>query len=108
MLYGTITPTDIDGVIEFRNKCYVLFEEKYKDADLPRGQELALERMCDDLGKVKPSLLIVSSHETEPSQDIDVASSIVVKFRYQSKWYFLHRRMTTRDLTSRFIEKFDK
>jgi hypothetical protein len=106
MLYGAITPTDIDGLIEFKNKCYVLFEEKYKDARLPHGQELALERICDDLGKIKPALLIVASHETEPDKDIDVANSYVVKFRYQSAWYFVAGRVTTKYLTTRFLERF--
>lgn len=106
MLYGTITPTDIDGLIEFKNKCYVLFEEKYKVAKLPRGQELALERISDDLGKVKPTLFIVATHETEPDKDIDVANSLVFKFRYQSVWYFVAGKVTTKYLTTRFLEKF--
>lgn len=108
MLYGSITPTDIDGLIEYRNKCYVLFEEKYKDAALPRGQELALERMCDDLGKIKPALLIVANHEAEPEKDIDVAGSLVVKFRYNGSWHFIVGKVTTKDLTTRFIERFGK
>jgi hypothetical protein len=108
MLYGSITPTDIDGLIEYRNKCYVLFEEKYRDAKLPRGQELALERICDDLQKVKPALLIVANHEAEPGKDIDVASSFVVKFRFENNWYFVAGKVTTKELTTRFIERYGK
>jgi hypothetical protein len=106
MLYGTITPTDIDGLIEYRNKCYVLFEEKFGDAKLPRGQELALERICDDLGAKKPTIFIVASHNTEPEQDIDVANSQVVKFRFESRWYPIKNKMTTKELTTRFIARF--
>jgi hypothetical protein len=106
MLYGTITPTDIDGLIEYRNKCYVLFEEKLGDAKLPRGQELALERICDDLGAIKPTIFIVASHNTEPDQDIDVANSQVVKFRFRSRWYPIKNKMTTKDLTTKFIARF--
>jgi hypothetical protein len=106
MLYGTITPTDIDGLIEYRNKCYVLFEEKFRDANLPRGQELALERICDDLGKIKPTIFIIASHETELGKDIDVANSQVIKFRFGSRWYPVKNKMTAKDLTTKFIARF--
>ena len=49
LLYGKITPTDIDGMIEYRGKLYIFFEIKYKDKDMPFGQRLALERLVKDL-----------------------------------------------------------
>lgn len=45
--YGKITPTDIDGLIEYHDKAILLLEFKYADAEMPRGQKVALERMCD-------------------------------------------------------------
>jgi hypothetical protein len=108
MVYGSISPTDIDGLIEYHNKCYVYFELKCKDTSLPNGQELAFLRMCDDLGKVKPTLLFVAEHETPLDQDIDVASSLVVKFRFGSRWYPVTKRVTAKELTARFIERFGK
>lgn len=44
---GYIYPTDIDGVIEYKDSEYILFEFKYGHADLPAGQKLALQRMAD-------------------------------------------------------------
>ena len=51
LLYGSITPTDIDGCIEYQNKAYILIEIKYNDALMSRGQELAFTRMCTILQK---------------------------------------------------------
>src|SRR5690242_9607104 len=44
--------TDLDGLIEYHQLCYVLFELKYGDAIPPEGQRIALVRMCDDLQRV--------------------------------------------------------
>jgi glycerophosphoryl diester phosphodiesterase len=102
--FGKITPTDIDGLIEYQNKGYVFIETKYKDAKLPRGQELALERLCDDLQNTKPTLLIIASHETEG--DIDVAETIVARYRFKGEWS--RCRGTTGRLVAAFIGHLDK
>ena len=68
---GTITPTDLDGVIEFRDRAWILFEFKYGTDEMPRGQELAMVRLCDDLTQVKPAILIVAEHQAhDPRVDI--------------------------------------
>ena len=43
--FGKITPTDIDGFLDFGNNVYVFIETKHGDAPLPYGQKLALERL---------------------------------------------------------------
>lgn len=45
---GNITPTDCDGLIEYHDKAYIIFEIKYRDAEVPHGQRLALQRSIDD------------------------------------------------------------
>ena len=45
---GNITPTDCDGLIEYHNKAYILFEIKHRDAKVPEGQLKALVRSVDD------------------------------------------------------------
>jgi hypothetical protein len=105
MKYGTKSPTDIDGLIEDSEKCYVFFETKCKGTELPDGQEKALVRLCDDLGEIKPTLLLVSEHETQPEEVIDVASTIVVKYRFEREWHFPKAPLTTRRLVDRFLGK---
>lgn len=89
MLYGTITPTDIDGLIEYKNLAYIFFEVKYKDTELPLGQKIALERLIIDLNKAnKPSICIIAMHfVSDVKVKIDVSTCIVRKiFDMNFRW----------------------
>ena len=99
--FSNITPTDIDGLIEYQNICYVFIETKHAGAELPRGQELALERITDDLEKVKPTITIVASHNTQG--DIDVGNAEVTKVRWNRKWRTMTEITTTKALIDRFF-----
>lgn len=101
--FGNITPTDVDGLIEYKNWGYVLIETKYRDNELPDGQRLALERLCDDLQRIKPTLLIIASHET--NGDIDVAEISVAEYRFKGKWRV--REGTTKELITSFLRFLD-
>lgn len=99
--FRNITPTDIDGFVEYRNKAYIFLELKYGDAPLPPGQRLALERLCDDLQKRKPTLLIVATHHSA-HEDIDAARATIAEFRYKGRWRM--RRGTVKDLMRAFLD----
>jgi len=107
--FGNITPTDIDGMIEYKNKCYVIMETKYADTPILYGQELALVRMCDDLHNAgKPTIGIISSHQiSNPEEDIDMAETIVERFRYENKWHG-GEGATTKDLVIRFLSWMER
>lgn len=83
--WGNITPTDIDGFIEYHGKGFIIFELKYKGTELPYGQRLALERECDD--HKKPTLLIIASHECLVPDDVNAADATVVEYRYDKRWF---------------------
>lgn len=89
LLYEKITPTDVDGLIEYKNRAYVILEIKYGDAKLPAGQDLALTRLTDDLERSgKPTLCIVASHQTSNcNEDINVAKTVVRSYRYKGHWW---------------------
>lgn len=105
--FGKITPTDIDGLIEYKNKAYVILELKYGDTELPFGQRLALERLTDDLEQVgKPTLCIVATHDTHDcNKDIDAANTIVTKYRLKREWIPLSPdlEVTTRTIIELFL-----
>lgn len=105
--YGNITPTDIDGFIEYKNRAFIHIELKMKGVDLPHGQELALVRQCDALTKTAPTLLVVSEHEVyDPEQDIDAARTIVKKYR--SGWIWRNgNNKTTRQVIDAFLKHVD-
>ena len=102
--FGNITPTDIDGLIEYKNKAYVIIELKYRENELPPGQKLALERLADNLQKSgKTTLLILASHnQTNPNDEIDVANSTITSYRYKGKWY-LQNQFTVLELVKSFL-----
>ena len=104
--FGTIIPTDIDGLIEYKDKAFILIETKHKESELPFGQKLALERLCDAIQKDKPALLIVASHESEG--DIDVANTAVTEFRFNGHWHKEDIHQTTRQVIDRFLGMIDK
>lgn len=103
--YGNITPTDIDGLIEYKNKGYIIIELKYEAAELPLGQQLALERLTDDLERSgKSTICIVASHqEIDCNKDIDVANTFVSNYRLKGNWYTPNIQLTTKQLIEKYL-----
>lgn len=87
--FGKITPTDIDGFIEYQDKAMIFLEYKFSDAALPYGQKLALQRLADnnqDAGK--DSVIFVCEHDvSDCKQDIIADKAVVREFYYNHKWY---------------------
>jgi hypothetical protein len=88
LTYGAVTPSDIDGFVEFKGKLIIFWELKLRDTKLPNGQKWGLERMCDTMEKGGiPTYLLVVRHEVEDtSQDIDVATCRVSDVRHKGQW----------------------
>ena len=105
--FGNITPTDIDGLIEYHGKGYVVLELKLRDAQIQYGQKLALERLTDDLQRAgKLTLCIIASHQCDnPEADIDVGSSIVTEYRFKRTWCIPKHEYSVKDLIMLFLER---
>jgi hypothetical protein len=98
--YGKISPTDIDGFLEYRNQLFVFIETKYGNTDLPTGQRIALTRLCDAVASSgKRAVLLVVRHEFAPDEDIMVAQCAVERYYLEGKWVDLGEGsiMTVRD-----------
>lgn len=99
--WGKITPTDVDGFIEFRDKLFVFIEIKLVDWSLPDGQKRALGNACDAIANKtagRTAVVLVVEHDTPIGTDIDVASCVVREFRMQEKWREpLHSPLTCRE-----------
>jgi hypothetical protein len=87
--FKNITPTDIDGLIEYKNIAYVLMEFKHREAEMPQGQSLALARMVDDFDRQgKYATLLVCEHYVDdPKADIIARDTNVRRYYYRGKWY---------------------
>jgi len=107
--YGNITPTDMDGLIEYNNKAYVIFEVKYRDKKLPFGQRLAIQRMVDDLslGGKKVIALIIEHCVDNTAEQIDIAGCEVreLYLSNEKQWRPPHKRIRVKTLIDLFITK---
>ncbi len=89
-LDGGIYPTDIDGIIEYRDSEYIILEVKHNNAKVPWGQRLCLQRMVDDFTKTgKKAVAIVCEHRVDdPGKPIVAAFCNVRELYYggEKKW----------------------
>lgn len=107
---GNITPTDIDGLIEFKNRAFVLLEYKRRGGQLPHGQKLALTRMVDRLTKGGSSaILLVCVHDTNAPCDIDGANAIVESAYMNEKWFKGRQHTVIREIEGylEWLERFE-
>ena len=85
--FGNITPTDIDGFVDFKNKAFVIFEIKHHNTPLPYGQRLGYERLADACERAGiRTLVIIASHDIDAPHDIDVAVLPVAQVRFRGEW----------------------
>lgn len=110
--YENITPTDIDGVIEYKDKAYVYLEYKYGKKEMPYGQRLFLERAVKDNAKAgKLAIAIVAEHKiANPENDIPAESCMVREIFYSQEmnWRKPKGLFTVKQLIDAFIDLIDQ
>lgn len=107
--FKNITPTDIDGLIEYHDKGFVFYEYKLKNAKMSNGQRMALERLADAVQKgKKPAVVFLCTHSAEnPETDIDAANARVIETYYNGKWHKKDGTRTVREHTQSFLQFLD-
>ena len=83
---GKIHPTDIDAVLEFDNEALVLIEVKRINNNIPIGQRLVLERICDSWHTDKCIVLFVTHNFKNDLVDIPLVECIVKKYYINGNW----------------------
>jgi len=103
---GYIYPTDIDGLIEYKDSEYIIFEVKLSGAEVPMGQRLALQRMVDDFTKVgKQAVALICEHTVWDSDKPVVAAWCKVREIYygeEKKWRAPTSEITVREAVDSF------
>jgi len=103
--YGKITPTDLDGLIEYKNTCFVLYEFKHESHPyMDIGQSLAITRLCDGLSK--PYLFVLATHNKAPEIDIPASYCNVVDYYTKGEWRAPKEPINAGDLTDLFLIKY--
>ena len=105
-LDGGIYPTDIDGLIEYRNSEYILIEAKHNKAKVPTGQRIAMQRMVDDFTKDgKLAVAIVCEHNIDNAKEPIILSKCCVRELYyggEHCWRPPDRKMNLREAINSF------
>ena len=103
---GYIYPTDIDGLIEYKDSEYIIFEIKYGGAEVPVGQKLALQWMVDDFTKVgKQAVALVCEHTVHDAEKPVIAAWCKVREIYYGKekqWRAPDSEITVREAVDNF------
>lgn len=102
--YDTITPTDIDGLVEYKGKAYAIIEMKHRNKEVPKGQLIALERMAKDLsaqGKLV-TIFVCEHYVDNPERDVIAAKSIVRMCWFNGVWR-IDMRKTLKERLDAFI-----
>jgi hypothetical protein len=82
-----ITPTDIDGLIDYNGKAFVILEGKFGNTTLPMGQKMALENLANAIQEGgRKVILMVFRHNVPIEQAIDVSSQNVSDYYFNYKW----------------------
>ena len=83
-----ITPTDIDGLVDFAGRLFIYFELKYGDKQIDTGQRMALEAVVDShQAACRHAYAIIATHNVaNPADDVDVANCIVSAYYYCHRW----------------------
>lgn len=106
--FGNITPTDLDGIIDFQNRVWVIIELKQIGNPLPFGQQLAIERLIDIIASTgKVAVALIASHDTTPDQDVFVADCLVMEYRYRGAWLIPKGEITVKQAIYYFVNKKD-
>jgi hypothetical protein len=116
LIFDTITPTDSDMEIEYKNKAWIFGEIKYKNKDVDFGQRLAFKRKVDDVVRGgKKAVLIVAEHDVEDAEmDVDAAACDVREIYVakptdggiEGKWYKVSDGTMPKGTVREYVERF--
>ena len=85
--WGKIHPSDVDLVLEIKNEVLILGEFKYKGSEIPTGQRLMLERLCNSWHTGKSFIIFAHHEHDDETTNIPLLKCEVYKLYYQGKWY---------------------
>ena len=87
-----ITHTDVDILIDYKDKFWIVGEIKREGVLVSFGQQLALDRLVRDLSVTKPTLFFIADHNT-PLEEVIPTEALLVR----------GSKLTVKELCEKFI-----
>lgn len=104
--FDKITPTDLDGFMDFGNRLFVFIEGKFIATPVLYGQQLAIDRLCDATHNPpnRYSFAIIADHCHPVDEDIDFANMTVRTIRQNGNWVHpMQRGLTVKAAIDRMV-----
>lgn len=105
LAFGTITPTDLDGLIDYHDEAFAFFELKLRGQKLELGQKLALVRVVDRIAAsgARAALFVADHSIDDPMRDI-AADRCSVRAIYElGEWRQTAAMQTLREAVDAFL-----
>ena len=106
----TVMATDIDALIDVRNRILIVVESKLAGKEVPKGQQYALQRIVSDAKAAgKHGIAIVADHDVyDPDEDVFLKDLICreVYTTEREEWSVMKRRMTVRELANWYVNRY--
>jgi len=99
-----ITPTDIDGMIDYNGNAFIFIEGKLENKQIDFGQKKAIENVINGLCEAgKPSCCLIFRHNQKPDELIIAKDCIVSEVYYQHKWRYYNTKTVLY-----YVDEFEK
>jgi hypothetical protein len=84
-----ITPTDIDGLIDYAGNAFILLECKLEGKDIEAGQKRAIENVVNAFEESgRKACCLLFRHNSAPEELIIAKDCIVSDVYYEHKWHY--------------------
>ena len=85
--YGKLSYTDLDFIQERKGKLLICGDVKVRGIELPLGQRLLIQRLCDKWSiDGSPAYGVVSEHDVSPNQDVILSQTNIREVYHNGKW----------------------
>lgn len=99
-----VSLSDLDAVIELRDKFLILFEVKKSGFDIPRGQRTMLEAIVDAWDETGRIGMIVKADHNSDKDHILLRTCVVMEVYYKGSWRPVGD-ITVREFLDNFYKK---
>lgn len=101
-----ISPTDIDGAMDFHGNLFIFIELKFGSTPMPSGQRRFLSNLCEAITRGgRECVVFVSEHSTPIGEDIDAANSRVREVYCNGNWHSFPAVLTLHNAIESFLSK---